>query len=243
MKFFGQMLWVLALALAWPMSAGAAQFDLSLFHNEREALADTVKWWAAEIDKQTAGRVQFKAQYSGALSSAAETLNAVRNGSIPAGLAPASFVSGLIPPAAYLEPLFWLTSDLPAAERRSMRCSRGSRSCFARAGIESLWLQPSYGLLVACRDKHLKKPADWKGVKVRAAGRWQGIQLTRSARCRWRSTRASNTSRCRTRPWTARCRSPTWRCPSSCTRWRRRSPTSRRVTPRCMSSTRAPGTR
>ncbi len=160
------------------MSAGAAQFDLSLFHNEREALADTVKWWAAEIDKQTAGRVQFKAQYSGALSSAVETLNAVRNGSVPAGLAVASFASGLIPPVAYLEPLFWLTADLAAAEKALDAVQPRLEELFRPRGVEYLWLQPSYGLLVACRDKHLKQPADWKGVKIRAAGRWQGIQLT-----------------------------------------------------------------
>lgn len=158
--------------------ATAASLDLSIFHNEREALAETQKWWAGEIDKQTSGRLQFKPHYSGALTSAAETLNAVRNGSVPAGLAPASFVSGLIPPAAYLEPLFWLTADVPSATKALEALQPRLEELFRARGVEYLWLQPSYGLLVACRDKHLKQPVDWKGVKIRAAGRWQGIQLT-----------------------------------------------------------------
>lgn len=169
---------MLAAGLLGPRIAAAANFDLSIFHNEREALAETSKWWAAEIDKQTSGRVQFKAHYSGALTSAAETLNAVRNGGIPAGLAPASFVSGLIPPVAYLEPLFWLTADVTVAGKALETLQPKLEDLFRQRGVEYLWLQPSYGLLVACRDKHLKQPADWKGLKIRAAGRWQGIQLT-----------------------------------------------------------------
>ena len=36
---------------------------------------------------------------------------------------------------------------------------------------------PSAGLVTNCINGHIKKIADWKGKKVRAAGRWQGIQL------------------------------------------------------------------
>ena len=65
--------------------AGAASFDVAIFHTERDALADNFKYWAAEIDKRTQGRVQFKPSYSGALTSAVETLGAVRNGVVPVG--------------------------------------------------------------------------------------------------------------------------------------------------------------
>jgi TRAP-type C4-dicarboxylate transport system substrate-binding protein len=36
---------------------------------------------------------------------------------------------------------------------------------------------PSAGLVTNCISGHVKKTADFKGKKVRAAGRWQGIQL------------------------------------------------------------------
>jgi TRAP-type C4-dicarboxylate transport system substrate-binding protein len=40
-----------------------------------------------------------------------------------------------------------------------------------------LWSQLGFDTVVLCRDKHLKAPADWKGMKVRAAGRWQSQQV------------------------------------------------------------------
>jgi len=36
---------------------------------------------------------------------------------------------------------------------------------------------PSAGLVSNCSNGHIKATSDWKGKKVRAAGRWQGVQL------------------------------------------------------------------
>ena len=66
-----------------PVPADAASFDVAIFVTERDALVDAYKFWAAEVEKRTQGRVQLKASYSGALTSAVETLGAVRNGVIP----------------------------------------------------------------------------------------------------------------------------------------------------------------
>ena len=44
-------------------------------------------------------------------------------------------------------------------------------------GLKLLFSFPSTGLVSNCSNGHIKSPADWKGKKVRAAGRWQGIQL------------------------------------------------------------------
>ena len=36
---------------------------------------------------------------------------------------------------------------------------------------------PSAGLVSNCSNGHIKAVSDWKGKKVRSAGRWQGVQL------------------------------------------------------------------
>src|SRR5262247_3413067 len=92
--------------------AGAASFDVAIFHTERDALADAFKFWAAEIDKRTDGRVQFKPSYAGALTSAVETLGAVRNGVVPVGLTAASFSSGAMPALGYLEAAGGLDAEI-----------------------------------------------------------------------------------------------------------------------------------
>ncbi|MBI2316055.1 MAG: TRAP transporter substrate-binding protein DctP, partial [Betaproteobacteria bacterium] len=44
-------------------------------------------------------------------------------------------------------------------------------------GVEYLWSESLGELIVLCRNRHMKSPADWKGLKVRTAGRWQAEQL------------------------------------------------------------------
>ena len=122
----------LAIAFACGLAsppAGAASFDVAIFHTERDALAEAFKFWAAEVDKRTQGRVQFKPSYSGALTSAVETLGAVRNGVVPVGLTAASFGSGALPALGYLEAIGGLPNDAERCARRSTACSRRWPTC------------------------------------------------------------------------------------------------------------------
>jgi TRAP-type transport system periplasmic protein len=165
-----------ALALAL-VPAQSATFDVSIFHTERDACADNYKFWAAEVEKRTQGRVQFKAHYSGALTSIVETFGAVRRGVVPVGLTAASFSAGAVPALAYLEVIGGMPND-PADARKVIDAMEPTmRTLLGQAGVEYLWMQPGFDVVVICRDKHLKGPADWTGQKVRAAGRWQSAQV------------------------------------------------------------------
>ena len=44
-------------------------------------------------------------------------------------------------------------------------------------GVELMFTQPTFELVVVCGGKHLKAVGDWPGTKVRAAGRWQSQQV------------------------------------------------------------------
>lgn len=166
----------LALALA-AAPAQSATFDVSIFHTERDAFADNYKFWAAEVEKRTQGRVQFKAHYSGALTSVVETFGAVRRGVVPVGLTAASFSAGAVPALAYLEVIGGMPNDAEGARKVIDAMEPTMRTLLGQAGVEYLWMQPGFDVIVVCRDKHLKSPADWAGQKVRAAGRWQSAQV------------------------------------------------------------------
>jgi TRAP-type transport system periplasmic protein len=164
----------LALAIA---PAQSASFDVAIFHTERDAFADNYKFWAAEVEKRTQGRVAFKAHYSGALTSVVETFGAVRRGVVPVGLTAASFSAGAVPALAYLEVIGGMPNE-PADARKVIDAIEPTmRTLLGQAGVEYLWMQPGFDVVVICRDKHLKMPADWAGQKVRAAGRWQSAQV------------------------------------------------------------------
>lgn len=166
----------LACGLASP-PAQAASFDVAIFHTERDALAESFKFWAAEVDKRTQGRVQFKPSYSGALTSAVETLGAVRSGVVPVGLTAASFSSGAMPALGYLEAIGGLPNDAELMRKALDGVQTPLADLLRKYGVELMFTQPTFELVVVCSGKHLKAVADWPGTKVRAAGRWQSQQV------------------------------------------------------------------
>ena len=157
--------------------ASAASFDVSIFLNERDALADAYKFWAPEVEKRTQGRVQFKPSYSGALTSAVETLGAVRNGVVPVGLTAASFGSGAMPALGYLEAMGGLPNDADGMRKALDGVQQPLADMMQKYGVELMYTQPTFDLVVVCGGKHLKAVSDWPGTKVRAAGRWQSQQV------------------------------------------------------------------
>src|SRR5438105_2541460 len=160
-------------APAWSQN----KIDLAVFHPEKNFWTPTIMWWIGEVEKATQGRVKFVPHFAGALVPVNETLKAVRDGSVPAGVISAGAVSGQMPSMAYLEAI----GGMPAEVEPFIEAVNALRPVleaeYRKQGAEYLWSQGSGGLIVVCRDRHLKQPADWKNRKVRTAGRWQAEQL------------------------------------------------------------------
>src|SRR4030088_314653 len=90
---------------ALPCAAPAwsqGKIDLAVFHPEKNFWTPTLMWWIGEVEKTTQGRVKFVPHFAGALVPVNETLKAVRDGSVPAGVISAAAVSGQMPSVAYL---------------------------------------------------------------------------------------------------------------------------------------------
>ena len=85
-----------SLALAAPAQAQTSM-EISVYHNEQDNFGDTMRWWIDEVKKRTEGRVEITPVYNGALAKVTETLDAVRDGVVPMGIALASFMSGVVP--------------------------------------------------------------------------------------------------------------------------------------------------
>jgi TRAP-type C4-dicarboxylate transport system substrate-binding protein len=161
-------------------SAGLARaqtIEFAVWFSDRDFYADHVRWWASEIEKRTEGRVKLKLHFSGSLVAARETVNAVRTGAAGGGTTSASFLVGLVRPVSYFEALFWIPGDAKIALRTVQAVLEPSRKLMEQRGLKLMFSFPSAGLVSNCVNGHIKSPSDWKGKKVRAAGRWQGIQL------------------------------------------------------------------
>jgi TRAP-type C4-dicarboxylate transport system substrate-binding protein len=158
-------------------STRAQTFEFAIWFNERDPYAAFAKEWSADIEKRTSGRVKIKLHFSGALVAAKETVNAVRQGAAGGGTTRSSFLTGIVRELSYVEPLFWITEEPEVAVKIVSEITPLARDLMRKHKLELLFMLPSAGVLSMCINKHMKQVSDWKGAKVRAAGRWQGIQL------------------------------------------------------------------
>ena len=155
----------------------AETFEFAVWFSDRDFYAEHARNWAAEIEKRTEGRVKINLHFSGALVAAKETVNAVRTGAAGGGTTSASFVAGLVRPVSYFEALFWIPGDPKIALETVHKLQEPSRKLMEPRGLKLMFNFPSAGLVSNCSNGHIKSVADWKGKKVRSAGRWQGIQM------------------------------------------------------------------
>ena len=167
---------LISLACAAPAWA-QGKIDMAIFHPEKNFWTPTLMWWIGEVDKATQGRVKITPHFAGALVPLNETMKAVRDGSVPAGLTAAAAITGQIPAFAYLEAIGGMPADYGAFVEAINALRPVLEAEYRKQGVEYLWSQGSGGLIVVCRDRHLKTPEDWKNRKVRTAGRWQAEQL------------------------------------------------------------------
>ena len=165
------------LGLMVPVSAGAMTLDFSIFHSERSAWSHASNHWGNEVKKRTEGRVELRPFYSGALTRITETFKAVRSGSVPIGTTAAGVESSRIPALAYVEGEAGMPNDAKNWLMVASQLRPILERLFDNVGVRYLWMQPSFGGTVNCRERLLRVPADWKGLRVRTAGRWQVEQI------------------------------------------------------------------
>jgi TRAP-type C4-dicarboxylate transport system substrate-binding protein len=156
----------------------AKTLEMGVFFSDKDALGDTMRSWIDQVRQKTDGRVEIKPVYNGALVKLTETLDAVRDDVVPMGVGLASLMSGVIPALGYTE----LVGAFPADPEKTGKAFADVWphlvSGLAPQGVVPLWGESVFGTGVICRNKFLKSKADWKGLTVRAAGRWMSKQVT-----------------------------------------------------------------
>jgi TRAP-type transport system periplasmic protein len=168
---------LLASASLLPQQARAETFEFAIWYSDRDFYAEHAKKWASDVEKATEGRVKIKLHFSGSLVGAKETVNAVRSGAASGGTTSISFLAGLFRPLSYLEPLLWIPADPKVGVATMQKLTPIARKLMEKRGLALMFMFPSAGLVTNCVNAPVKNIADFKGKKIRAAGRWQGIQL------------------------------------------------------------------
>ncbi|NKE07069.1 TRAP transporter substrate-binding protein [Mesobacillus selenatarsenatis] len=154
----------------------ALTIDISIFHTENDPFNDIFKEWSETIEKETDGRVKFKPYYSASLVSLFETLDAVRDGSVEAGILSAGAISGQIPEMGLLETIGTFSSE-DQYKNIYKDVTPELESLFSNHNVEILmWAPGATETLVLHQKDFITDLGQYKNLSMRTAGRWQGEQ-------------------------------------------------------------------
>jgi TRAP-type C4-dicarboxylate transport system substrate-binding protein len=133
--------------------------------------ARTIKRIGDIVEERTKGRIKFEYFYGGSLIKKPQYVDAVAKGIADISTGPVSFITGKIPELSIFEVYgaYRLDTHLKMQEAVEPLLTK----LFEKKGIHHVMLQYTGDVIFAHKTKFLKKPEDWKGQKMRLAGRWQ----------------------------------------------------------------------
>jgi TRAP-type transport system periplasmic protein len=137
----------------------------------KDMKAVTIKRMGDLIQERTNGRVTFKYFYGTSLIKKPQFVDAVAKGIADISTGPVSFVTGKIPELSIFEVYGAYRMDDFTAIQKPIHPTL--IELFSQKGIRPLFNQYAGNCIFADKTKFMKSPADWKGQKMRLAGRWQ----------------------------------------------------------------------
>lgn len=137
----------------------------------KDMKARTIKKLGDMVEERTDGRVKFQYFYGTSLIKKPQFVDAVSKGIAHISTGPVSFVTGKIPQLSVFEVYgaYRLNTFLEMTEAVKPTLTE----LFKQKGIHPLFVQYSGSCIFPHKTKFLKGQEDWKGQKMRLAGRWQ----------------------------------------------------------------------
>jgi len=131
----------------------------------------TIKKLGDIVEERTNGRVKFKYFYGTSLIKKPQFVDAVARGIAHISTGPVSFVTGKIPELSIFEVYGAYKLDKFLEMTEAVKPTL--LELFEKKGIHPLMVQYSGSCIFPHKTKFVKRPEDWKGEKMRLAGRWQ----------------------------------------------------------------------
>lgn len=131
----------------------------------------TIKRLGDFVEQKTEGRIKFQYFYGGSLIAKPQFIDGVAKGIADISTGPVSFVTGKIPELSIFEVYgsYKLNKHLEMQEAIEPTLIE----LLEQKGVRPLLLQLTGSTVFPHKTKFLKRPEDWKGQKMRLAGRWQ----------------------------------------------------------------------
>jgi len=146
-------------------------FKCAIDNPPKDIKARTIKRMGEQVTERTKGRVVFKYFYGASLIKKPAFVDGVAKGIADISTGPISFVTGKIPPLSPFE--IYGAYDLSKHLEMTQEVRPLLIDLFSKKNIYPIFHQFTGNCIFTHKEKFLKKPSDWKGAKMRLAGRWQ----------------------------------------------------------------------
>ena len=137
----------------------------------KDIKARTIKRLGDAVTERTNGRIVFKYFYGASLIKKPAFIDAVAKGIADISTGPISFVTGKIPSLSPFE--IYGAYDLSKKLEMAKEVQPLLIEVLGEKGVYPLMQQYTGNCIFTHKEKFLKTPSDWKGAKMRLAGRWQ----------------------------------------------------------------------
>ena len=145
-------------------------FKAAIANPATDIKARTIKRMGDLVEERTNGRINFKYFYGASLIKKPAFVDGVAKGIADISTGPAAFLTGKIPE---LEPFNIFGAYDPSKQLEMVNAVRPTLiELFAEKNIYPIMCQYTGNNIFCHKSKFLKTPADWKGQKMRAAGRF-----------------------------------------------------------------------
>jgi TRAP-type C4-dicarboxylate transport system substrate-binding protein len=173
------LLFAAAICIIWAFSGAGYAYDeknplilkCAIDNPPGDMKAITIKRLGDFVEEKTGKRVQFKYFYGSSLISKPQFVDAVARGIADISTGPVSFVTGKIPELSIFE--VYGAYKLDKFLEMQEAVTPTLRDFFSGKNIYPLFIQYSGSCVFADKTKFVNVPAEWKGQKMRLAGRWQ----------------------------------------------------------------------
>lgn len=133
--------------------------------------ARTIKRLGEMVTERTEGRIVFKYFYGASLIKKPAFVDGVSKGIADISTGPISFITGKIPSLSPFE--IYGAYDLSKTLEMGKEIRPLLIKVFTQKKVYPIMQQFTGNTIFTHKEKFLKKPGDWKGAKMRLAGRWQ----------------------------------------------------------------------
>ena len=162
----------IGLVLGCSSASAQTQLKMSSQWTENTATSEADRWWAAELDKRSAGKLKVKIFYAGALAKANENLQLIRSGGVELVNMSASYFGADLP-------LFTAPNSIPMAMAEVPQTTTLIQRMMAevpaldeeakRNGVKALFFHHLNPYQLVCKEP-VNSLADLKGKKIRTWG-------------------------------------------------------------------------